>query len=511
MMRARMMAVFLAVMVMVLFGLRTVGAAGSPWTAWLYENEIGRMTLIDDTGTVLNQFMLPGGMEATFSRYVAISPDARWAAYSFTNSTGSYFNVHDLTTNTVVSNYGLGLGATSSLDFAGGAVMYDAGSGVVAFGYASEAVGWEIVVMDLTVFDMFILRPGDTAALSAGLEHGFGFRLPAVRAYRSGSVFFNVVPLGTEGLLEYPTYKWNIAAGMVTTSSAYPTFGADTYLLTGEVVSSLADTRFPTVYDEVFGFPQINTVQVYEPAVGDRYPVTVLVGGHYPRFVQAGERVVLTQYDDAASVYRMQVMERSGVIAGIVNATPTANLTSVEGLYNGFIYTVGSSGRSGGTTLYYVDTRLASAPYTPQIVWNSSLGANAQIAWTSDVLPASAGPFVAWGRVTPSGVAATPIAPTLVSPPAMATPIPATVSSPAVLTVGGQAIVSTTEGDVLNIRSGPGRSFARVGTIANGTIVTILEGPVPNGGFMWWRIQLPTGVTGWVVDFADGVQTLIPR
>jgi hypothetical protein len=455
------------------------------------------VTLIDDTGAVLSQFVLPGGTDATFSRYVAISPDARWIAYSFTNSTGTYFNVYDLSMNIVVSNYGLGLGATSSLDFAGSAANYDAGSGAVAFGYASEAIGWEIIVMDLTVFDLFILRPGDTAAVSAGLEHGSGYRLPAVRAYRGGEVFFNVIPLGTEGQPEYVTYGWTLAAGVVTTGRAYPTFGADTYLLTGEVVSSLADVRFPTVYDEVFGFPQINTVQVYEPSLGERYPVTVLVGGHYPRFIQGGERVVLTQYDDAAAIYRMQVMERNGVIAGLVNATPTANLTSVEGLYNGFIYTVGSSGRSGGTTLYSVDTRLASPPYTPQMVWSSSLGANAQIAWTSDVLPPSAGPFMAWGQVLPSGVVVTPMSPT--------------VSSPAVLTVGGQATVRTTDGDVLNVRSGPGRAFARVGAVADGTVVTILEGPAAGDGFMWWRVQIPTGTTGWVVDFADGVQTLIPR
>lgn len=510
MMRARMMVILFTLTLAVSFGLRPVGAAGSPWQAWLYEYEIGRVTLIDHAGAVLSQFLLPGGTDATFSRYVAISPDSRWIAYSFSNSTGTYFNVYDLNVNIVVSNYGLGLGATSSLEFAGSAANYDAGSGAVAFGYASEAIGWEVIVMDLTVFDMFILRPGDTAAVSAGLEHGSGFRLPAVRAYRGGEVFFNVIPLGTEGQPEYVTYDWNLAAGVVTTGSAYPTFGADTYLLTGEVVSSLADVRFPTVYDEVFGFPQINTVQVYEPALGERHPVTVLVGGHYPRFIQGGERLALTRYDDAVSAYRMQVMERSGVIAGDVIMTPTANLTSVEGLYNGFIYTVGSSGRSGGTTLYFVDTRMSSPPYTPLMVWNSSLGANAQIAWTSDVLPASAGPFMGWGRVIPSGVVVTPISATLISPP-LPTPISPTVSSPAVLTVGGQATVRTTDGDVLNVRSGPGRAFARVGTVGDGTVVTILEGPIAGDGFMWWRIQLPAGTTGWVVDFADGVQTLIPR
>jgi len=61
------------------------------------------------------------------------------------------------------------------------------------------------------------------------------------------------------------------------------------------------------------------------------------------------------------------------------------------------------------------------------------------------------------------------------------------------------------------LRSGPARSFARLGTIGNGTMVTILEGPRNSDGLTWWRIRLPTGGEGWVVDSADGVQTLLPR
>jgi len=120
----------------------------------------------------------------------------------------------------------------------------------------------------------------------------------------------------------------------------------------------------------------------------------------------------------------------------------------------------------------------------------------------SDLNVASVGPFLPWGRITPS------FSPTLAPPPpAVATVAPST----GTLTIGGQAMVQTTAGDVLNLRSAPGRSFSRVGTIGNGTLVTVLEGPVAADGLTWWRIRLSTGVEGWVVDFMDGVQTLVPR
>jgi uncharacterized protein YraI len=101
---------------------------------------------------------------------------------------------------------------------------------------------------------------------------------------------------------------------------------------------------------------------------------------------------------------------------------------------------------------------------------------------------------MAWGHLMPPSSPAPTIAPII-----------------AVLTIGGQAMVQTTEGDTLNLRSGPGRSFSRLGTVGNGTLVTILEGPHSADGLTWWRIHLPAGLEGWVVDFVDGVQTLVPR
>ena len=53
-------------------------------------------------------------------------------------------------------------------------------------------------------------------------------------------------------------------------------------------------------------------------------------------------------------------------------------------------------------------------------------------------------------------------------------------------------------GNVVNMRDGPGTSFARVGKITKGTEIEVLEEP----GNSWVRLQvLDTGETGWIADW----------
>ncbi len=65
------------------------------------------------------------------------------------------------------------------------------------------------------------------------------------------------------------------------------------------------------------------------------------------------------------------------------------------------------------------------------------------------------------------------------------------------LAIGGKAIVVTTEGDRLTVRSGAGPQFAPVGSLAEGVVVTILAGPQSSAdGTVWLRVQ-GGGITGW--------------
>jgi cell wall-associated NlpC family hydrolase len=65
------------------------------------------------------------------------------------------------------------------------------------------------------------------------------------------------------------------------------------------------------------------------------------------------------------------------------------------------------------------------------------------------------------------------------------------------VSIGGQAVVITTEGDTLTVRSGPGRQFSTIGALAQGTVVAVLAGPQSSDdGLSWVQVQ-GAGLTGW--------------
>lgn len=82
-------------------------------------------------------------------------------------------------------------------------------------------------------------------------------------------------------------------------------------------------------------------------------------------------------------------------------------------------------------------------------------------------------------------------------------------SEPLVLHPGGKAQVDV-EDDGLKLRTGPDTSEQLIETVPSGTIVTLIEGPFPSGGYFWWHVRTPNGNEGWMVEGADGIITLIP-
>lgn len=76
------------------------------------------------------------------------------------------------------------------------------------------------------------------------------------------------------------------------------------------------------------------------------------------------------------------------------------------------------------------------------------------------------------------------------------------------LFVGERAEVFTTEGDRLNLRSGPGLRFEIVGKLDKGAFVTLLEGPRKQDGLAWWKVRTADGTEGWAVERVDTEQTL---
>src|SRR3989344_2707189 len=51
----------------------------------------------------------------------------------------------------------------------------------------------------------------------------------------------------------------------------------------------------------------------------------------------------------------------------------------------------------------------------------------------------------------------------------------------------------------LNVRTTPSTSATIVGTVPNGSLGTILIGPIINS-FVWWHTQWNNGLTGWSVQ-----------
>lgn len=95
-----------------------------------------------------------------------------------------------------------------------------------------------------------------------------------------------------------------------------------------------------------------------------------------------------------------------------------------------------------------------------------------------------------------------PARPTL---PPTDTPLPV-----ARLGVGVQARVVNLGGAPLRARLGPGVNELATYGFPEGTLVTIMEGPIEADGYTWWRLQDETG-SGWSAEQSlDGVAWLLP-
>lgn len=472
--------------------------AATNWTAWLYEAETGLMTQVDSAGATLKQIQLPNNTAGLYSQHAAVSPSGLLVAYGVTSTTANNVYLHDLTTDRNVFQFDVPQNANTSLDFGISSLNFSQADGTFAFGYSGYDIPWKIVVIDIVAKSATSLKQEDPIA--AGLaETGLNF-IPTVAYNRNKQISFLMIPYGTDGMPTYKAYTWNRDANTVTPNDAYITPDTATFPLTNEVISTISDDNFPNSRMELTGFPVNNTLQVFDPTVNQRFIVTSMPSIYNPRFVQNGERIMVTHYEDQAGgsqTQSLQVMERSGALSGVVSDAPVTGITGVLGTHDGFIFSATSGDndpKTRSTTLYTVETRQANGDFSAVSTWNSPVGTNTQLIWVSEAEPASAGPFTPWGHINPATIQPTQ--------PAV---------SGGALTVGIQAQVQTTANDVLNLRSGPGTSFQRLGTIGNGTVVTLLEGPINADGLNWWRVRLETGSEGWVVDSADGVNTLVPR
>jgi hypothetical protein len=486
----------IACLVGLLLAVVPIHAAGPDWSAWLYDPNVGRMIMVGEGGLVLDDFILPTLM--TYDQYssnLAVSHGGTMMAYTVINSTTGQrqFLVYDRDLDALIAAYSPPPITADSLDFQADENIFNDADEAVAYSFLMEAGGWQIVNLDRITGDAFTYRYDDPAPAAMGLTSNL-FVLPVIQQYRENTPTFTLVVIGTEGLPEYGAYTWDLDGSVITENVGYVTLGGDTFPLTGEVVMAMPDYRLPNA-GGAFIFWQSHSLQVYDPVTQARYPFynDPTLSFYGPHFIQNGERIVVNGNAADDTFYRL-VVERSGTLVGYLSST---RASSTRGLADGFIYMVDPVNPGEGSTLFYVDTRSGISPASETLVWSSSVGTYPHIVWAIDGTVVSAGPFLPWAQLAPPVYASAPLTPTL--------PAPA-----AVLMPGSQATVYTTEGDPLNVRSGPSVTLNIVTRLQSGMRVTLLEGPYPAEGYLWWRLRAPDGIEGWSVQSADGIETLIP-
>lgn len=498
-----------------------VAAQTVSWSAWLYNRETGHLIVAQSDGTQRYDVQLPTLMaHDMYSSHADVSPDGRLTAYSVSSSTQNTRQFVVVDTDQLAASGG-GSGAfeltfsppqpTLQDTFVFENDVFNDDGTAVAYGYGLDPEGWEIVVLDIaTGSTMFTLRSSDPQ-MSALMPDDF-FLVPAIQQYTGGSVYFTLVNWATEGRPEYSNFRWSLVTNSVSESIAYPTLGGDTLESTGEIIMPMYDPALPNQSELMMMGVQINTLQVYDPPTDLRFPVftTPEWNMHAAEFVNNGRYVMVFSSDMVSDSQFWSLLERDGNVVSQM-FLPTQHAYDVVGTPRGYLMR-GVETRADGD---YVFVDYAEAPNLT--VRNRGFtvptpGAEYIIVHVDAVAD---GPFI-YGNWSTVGDAVTPEGTPLFeggpffedTPAAQDAATPVTASDP--LIVGGIAFIQTTEGDMLNVRSGPGLNFQRVTQLAPGTQVTLLEGPVPADGFTWWRVEMPDGRSGWVVQRADNVDTLLP-
>jgi hypothetical protein len=493
-------------------------SAQSIWSVWVYDGI--HAVQVDSAGAVLQESDLPvpAGTAAgyTLSRGLAVSPDGKRFAYtvSGTGADGAAvttFIVYDVAQAQIVMSYQLPLNpAADALSLIFYPHLFNQTGGAVAYSYAtiddSGQGEWRLMVFEISSGNVIAeLLSSNPAVQAQGYESSTApYLLPVVRGYAGSTVSFALVPYYTFSYdLELESFQWDVLTGRVLTTNQIPNLSGDHLPQTGESVSPVTDERINYTPGQ---FPYRNALHVFRPEVGGRAPFFAYPGFDFTRayFIQNSERVLALAQDTVSLTPIWLLVGRDGVSQRAPNLLPRENL--VIGTPEGFVYVTDGV----DSVLIAADTRSADIAQRP--LWTGQQSRPYVAVWAgyNDLppLPASG----AWAQLAPPLFSAQAVIVsdqgTGITPEQAATARPG--NPDGALIVNGMAIITTTEGDRLNMRENPGLTGAILARVDDGTQVVLLEGPVSLDGFVWWRIRLPTGLAGWVVESADSVRTLIP-
>jgi hypothetical protein len=517
----RKSALLLATLILCSLAIFPTTAQNGGWTAWLYNAADGHLTQVDDTGAVRTDFTLPLpiGFDL-FPQKVAVGHGGSPFAYVVSNS--ATFQGALVVSQGAALKYSFNLPLTfaDSSEFVADESIFNEDNSALALGYSLDGGGWGLLIFDLTSGTVAQTIRHDTPTVAVlGLSSNFGLT-PVPRRFVGREVTFSMIQAGTDAAPQYDAYSWNIDTGDLTQNLAFPSLDADTFPPTGEMVMSLPDDRLPN-HSADFTFFQANTLHVFDPLTGARFPFFNSQTETFsrPHFIQNGEQILFEVSSASGDTFEWQVASRDGTLVGTL---PAVTINDVRGLGDGFIYTTDTFS-PGSTTLVYVNTREGLNAGVP--IWTSSPNETLTIAWAGDTVIRAQAAYSPWAKLADAvyapGVTAQ-LAPAggqpLLTPGAISPSDLAAPSTPVFgrfLSVGGLAIVNTTEGDTLNVRTAPTRDSAVATRLPDGDRVTIVDGPRAAEGFTWWKVRTAAGIEGWVVESVDDngsrLQTLIPE
>jgi hypothetical protein len=510
---------FVVIIAWVFLLIGEIAAQGSAWTLWLYDSNVGRAWQVDNAGIVLQdiQLLVPAEYAPAsfnFSYGLAVSHEGTRLAYTITgqDTAGASFTtlvVYDVATSTILTTYQPPITPLAdALSLSRRANLFNLTGGAIAYSYAvgdtAASQLWQIVVIDiLTGTTLAELNNNNASIQAQNFDSTVApYLVPHIYFYEGATVNFALVSFGAMALnQQFDNYAWDAITGRLVQTNQFSTLGGDYLSRVGESVIPIFDER--VAYDAERA-PYANSLHVYRPDLGARAPFFASATLELLRvdFAENGNRVVVQAFSLADGSPVWLLIDR----AGVSRVLPTINALDGEvvGTPNGFIYVLDGSPQIAILT----DTTTAQNDQTP--LWVAPDGVRAVPVWVTP--PERDVARTAWAQLVPpvfnaqaviidesnEGITASEVA----------TAVPA--GRGGILTVNGVAVISTTDGDRLNMRSQPELGASVVARLENGTQVVLLDGPVAGDSFTWWQVRINSGLTGWVVESADGVLTLIP-
>jgi SH3-like domain-containing protein len=509
------------------------------WEAWLYDDVNARMYRIDSTATVNNEIILNLVMGEEISMHVGVSPSGSKVAYVGYLPNEVVLHVDDLLTGDAIINQTLmaeqPLNTLNSFDFNDMNFAWSDDESRIAVGLQINGF-WTLCVYDANTGAILAEINTSDARISEG---NFGV-LPIIGNVTNDSVSFMLLLTGAGGAPEYGSYRWNTITQDIIPDDRFRTLFVDVLERTGEVLLPVSDYSLPN-QSATFDGPavQFNTLHVGLP--NQTSTQAFVVDGNfsflYPHFIQNGELIATFSDSMLNDLARWDVYDRGGVWLGSLQIG--AFIPDMIGLSDGLLYSTQTSNlenthpafaSANSNALVYINTSDGFFNDAGEVLYVGADGLNPRLVWArdyrSDVLPL---PSLAWGRIGVSigdYLAGTPLPPTPTPdvlnvpvatlppvstlPPVPVNPTPTANALAGIFQIGQMAEINTTNNDRANMRQEAGVGFAVLERLDNGTQVQIVGGPVDDGQFTWWQVRAPSGLQGWVVQSADGVQVLIP-